>query len=227
MSTRIVPPTIFETFPRIVRNTVKPLLLNTSTPHTRPIMSSGAAPSSVAGSISANVADYNFQTKLPSSSSTSLDSRQSLLTNSVLDLFAGYPTKRKLALWIDEASFHDPLTIAEGRKQYESQWYGLKSVMSEIHQQHVEVVRAGNPIELKLKTLYKVKGIGSEQVIDSHVLVHLDGDGQRIVKVEDRWDGKIPDNAFAKAFRNLNSVTVPIAVSVPKSIEEEEGTAKR
>jgi len=143
--------------------------------------------------------DYNFQTSLPASSSSLLDMQQSLITNSVLDLFAGFPTKRKLALWTDDASFHDPLTIAEGRKQYEAQWYGLKASMSEIHQQHFEVVKGGNPIELSLKTRYKVKGIGTEQVVDSKILVHLTPDGQRISKLEDRWNGDVPsDGPFAK-----------------------------
>ncbi|KEF54174.1 uncharacterized protein A1O9_09969 [Exophiala aquamarina CBS 119918] len=172
--------------------------------------------------------DYKFKTSLPANSSSPLDKQQSLLTNSILDLFAGYPTKRKLALWADDASFHDPLTIAEGRKQYEAQFYGLKASMSEIHQQHFDIVKGGNPIELSLKTLYKVKGVGKEQLVDSRILIHLTPDGQRISKVEDQWNGDVPpDGAFAKALRNLNSVTVPVFVSVPKSIEEEEAAERR
>jgi hypothetical protein len=148
---------------------------------------------------STTTSDYNFKTSLPASSSSSLDKQQSLITNSILDLFAGHPTKRKLALWTDDASFHDPLTIAEGRKQYEAQWYGLKASMSEIHQQHFDILKGGNPIELSLKTLYKVKGVGKEQVIDSRVLVHLTPDGQKISKVEDKWNGDVPpDGPFAK-----------------------------
>jgi hypothetical protein len=121
----------------------------------------------------------------------------------VLDLFAGYPSKRKLALWTDDASFHDPLTIAQGRKQYEAQWYGLKVTMSEIVQEHAEVVKGGNPIELKLKTMYKVKAVGKEQTIDSSILIHTTGAGtgedEKITKVEDRWGGDVPpDGIFAK-----------------------------
>ncbi len=32
----------------------------------------------------------------------------------------------------DDATFADPLTKAEGRKQYEAQWYGLVAAFSEI-----------------------------------------------------------------------------------------------
>lgn len=47
-------------------------------------------------------------------------------------LFAGKPTLKKLALWTDDATFNDPLTKAEGRKQYSAQWYGLAAAFSEI-----------------------------------------------------------------------------------------------
>jgi len=173
---------------------------------------------------SPSFAEYKIQSQLPPSPAD-LSQRQSLLVASVLDLFAGHPSKRKLTLWTDDASFHDPLTIAQGRKQYEAQWYGLKATMSAITQEHVEVVKGGNPIELHLKTNYKVKAVGKEQVIDSTVLVHTTGtdESQKITKVEDKWGGDVPpDGMFAKAMRNLNSVTVPAFVHVPKSVEEEE-----
>ena len=90
-----------------------------------------------------------------SSSPVSLSPPQQLLACSVLDLFAGHPSKRKLTLWADDASFHDPLTNATGRKQFEAQWYGLKAAFSEIERLGLEVRGAGNPIELGLKTRYK------------------------------------------------------------------------
>ena len=42
------------------------------------------------------------------------------LTNS--QLFAGRPSLKKLQLWDDNGVFQDPITKAEGRKQYEPQW---------------------------------------------------------------------------------------------------------
>jgi hypothetical protein len=130
-----------------------------------------------------------------------MTAQQTLLTTTVMDLFTGYPTKRKLSLWTDDASFHDPLTIATGRKQFEAQWYGLKAMMSEIDLEQAEVVSLGNPIEMKTRLRYKIKAVGKEQVIESRVLVHTTGEGeqQRITKVEDRWNGDVPsEGAFAK-----------------------------
>lgn len=72
--------------------------------------------------------------------------------------------------------------------------------------------------------LGRVKGIGSEQTIESNVLIHTVGEGEemRIKKVEDKWDGEIKQGPVRNALRELNSKTVPMAVSVPASVEEEE-----
>ncbi|EXJ92087.1 hypothetical protein A1O3_00637 [Capronia epimyces CBS 606.96] len=69
---------------------------------------------------------------------------------SVMDLFAGYPSKHKLSLWTDDTLFQDPLTIAQGCKQYEAQLYGVVATMSQVMQEQAEIVAVGNPIELHL-----------------------------------------------------------------------------
>ncbi|EXJ93737.1 hypothetical protein A1O1_02130 [Capronia coronata CBS 617.96] len=169
-------------------------------------------------------AEYKIRANLPPAP-TELTPRQSLLIGSVMDLFAGHPSKRKLSLWTDDASFQDPLCIAEGRKQYEAQWYGVVATMSDVKQEHAEIVSVGNPIELRLKDRYTIKGLGKEQLIDSHILVYLTPDGEKVTKVVDRWGGEVPpDGFFAKALRKLNAVSTPEMIHIPQSIEEEEGT---
>jgi hypothetical protein len=114
----------------------------------------------------------------------------------VLDLFAGRPSLPKLALWRDDATFADNITIAEGRDKYAAQWYGLQAAFSEIERLHHSVKDAGNPILMDLKTRYVIKGIGKEQTIESLVAIHLDSQG-KIQKVEDKWNGELPDGAIA------------------------------
>jgi hypothetical protein len=157
--------------------------------------------------------------------------------------------------------------------------YGLQSAFSEIERLEHEVTSSGNPISLTMKTRYKVKGIGMEQTISS--VVNIFHEGGKITKVQDKWNGKLPDGAIAnvshvqllnpvwwayytwawvfylwsfvwwtrawlvsralfdpsprskllcktftdcaslQAFRNLNSVTVPKIISVPKNKEED------
>jgi len=55
-----------------------------------------------------------------------LSNDQKTLVSSVLDLFAGRPSLEKMALWRDDGVFQDPITIAQGRKQYEAQWVGVE-----------------------------------------------------------------------------------------------------
>ena len=156
-------------------------------------------------------------TSVHSAQGVTLSPQQQTLASSVLDLFAGYPSKAKLALWADNATFTDPLTIAQGRKEFEAQWYGLAEVFWRIELQSHELTSADNPMVMELRNKYTLKGIGKEQTTQSAVYIHTSTDGQRIVKVEDKWDGKLPVGPISKAFRRLNAVSVPHMVSVPKS----------
>ena len=74
---------------------------------------------------------------------------------------------------------------------------------------------------MDLSTKYKLKGVGLEKVINSKINIYTNSVGNRITKVEDRWDGEIPEGAFAKALRELNSRVVPKLVKVPVSEEED------
>lgn len=163
-------------------------------------------------------------TSFPTAPGVELSDSQKVITGSVLDLFSGQPSLRKLSLWKDDATYTDPITNAEGRKQYAPQWYGLKAAFSNIERLGGSVTKGGNPIELEMKTKYTVKVLGSEQTVDSKVKIFTEGEGDniRITRVEDRWDDSLKEGTFQNAMKNLNSVIVPTLVTVPKSIEEEE-----
>ena len=81
-------------------------------------------------------------TNIKTASGVSLDETQQTLVGSILDvrwhlkpmnswlmnrkqLFAGRPSLKKLQLWADDGVFEDPITTAQGRKQYEPQWVSL------------------------------------------------------------------------------------------------------
>lgn len=162
-------------------------------------------------------------TSIDTAPGVSLTEQQRTIVGSVLDLFAGRPSLQKLKLWADDATFSDPITIAKGRGQYEPQWYGLQTAFSAIERLHHSVTSSGNPISMDLKTRYKVKGIGKEQVISSKVNIFVDEKTGLIKKVEDKWDGNLPDDSGIKnAFRRLNAVTVPHLVGVPKNDAEDQ-----
>lgn len=134
-------------------------------------------------------------TSLKTSPGVELSNDQKTIVGSVLDLFAGRPSLEKLKLWDDEGIFEDPITVAKGRKQYEPQWYGLQSAFSEIERLGHEITSSGNPISLNMTTRYVVKGINKEQKISSVVNIYLNKEG-KIEKVEDKWDGKLPDSSI-------------------------------
>ncbi|KAK1069475.1 hypothetical protein LTR74_004800 [Friedmanniomyces endolithicus] len=162
----------------------------------------------------------NLESKdIKTASGVDLSEHQRTVIGSVLDLFAGRPSLAKLQLWKDDAEFTDPLTIAKGRKQYEAQWYGLQTAFSEIERLGHEVKSNGNPIEMDLDTRYVVKGLGMEKKISSKIEIWMEGD--KIVKVADKWDGSLPEGSIAQAFRRLNAMTVPNIVGVPKNAEED------
>ena len=131
-----------------------------------------------------------------------LSSQQKTLVGCVLDLFQGKPSKEKLQLWHDDATFEDPITVAKGRKKYEPQWYGLQQAFSEIERLSYQVNSSGNPITMDMKTRYVVKGINKEQTIQSVINIFTTADGTKIEKVEDKWDGELPDSGI----RDVSSV---------------------
>ncbi|KAK3070407.1 hypothetical protein LTR53_010529 [Teratosphaeriaceae sp. CCFEE 6253] len=146
-----------------------------------------------------NIESKNIQT----ASGVELSESQRTIVGSVLDLFAGRPSLAKLQLWKDDAEFTDPLTIAKGRAQYEAQWYGLQTAFSEIERLGHEVKSNGNPIEMDLETRYVVKGLGTEKKISSKIQIWTDGD--KIVKVADKWSGSLPEGSIAQ----VSSILTP------------------
>jgi hypothetical protein len=62
---------------------------------------------------------------------------------------------------------------------------------------------------MDLKTKYTVKGIGKETTITSVINIFTTPDGSKISKVEDKWDGKLPESSIAdvsSVFQLLNPI---------------------
>lgn len=67
-------------------------------------------------------------------------------------------------------------------------------MFSEIERQGHQVTKVGNPISIDMKTRYVVKGVNSEKIINSVVNIFTNDKG-KITKVEDKWDGSLPDGS--------------------------------
>lgn len=66
---------------------------------------------------------------------------------------------------------------------------------------------SGNPISMDMSTLYKVKGIGKETTINSKVNIFVE-DG-KIKRVEDKWDGQLPNSSIANVRKKWTNVVDP------------------
>lgn len=66
---------------------------------------------------------------------------------------------------------------------------------------------------------YVVKGIKKEQIMDSLVRIHVGNDG-KIEKVEDKWNGKLPDGAISEVSDSPNAMAISIGVFLNKGLLE-------
>ncbi|KAL0938074.1 uncharacterized protein CTRU02_207805 [Colletotrichum truncatum] len=152
-------------------------------------------------------------------SGVSLSKHQKVLVGSVLDLFEGNPTLKHLSLWSKNGTFQDNITVANGYDKYAAQWYGLPALFNPIKIQSHTVVSAGNPIEIKLKNSYTVKGVKVEQTMDSLVQIEVGDDG-KIVKVNDKWNNELPDGAFSQVRVALDESYFTAALAIAKLLRE-------
>ena len=70
-------------------------------------------------------------------------------------------------------------------------------MFSTIERLHHSVTSTGNPIEMDLKTRYVIKGVGTEQTVDSKIKISYNESTGRITEVQDRWNDNIPTSSFA------------------------------
>lgn len=58
------------------------------------------------------------------------------------------------------------------------------------------MVSAGNSLEIDRVNRGNIKGLGTEQTIESKMKIWTTQEGSRIERVEGRWNEKLPDEAF-------------------------------
>lgn len=61
---------------------------------------------------------------------------------------------------------------------------------------------------MDMKTRYVVKGIGKEQIISSVVNIYIDEASGKISKVEDKWNGSLPESSIANV--SVSQIVSPV-----------------
>ncbi|ORY74789.1 hypothetical protein BCR35DRAFT_281121 [Leucosporidium creatinivorum] len=142
------------------------------------------------------------------------------LVQDVLLLFQAKVTNENLQKnWDDAAVFEDPIAIAKGREQFSAQWWGMPKALPKSETIAWKVTKdEPSLIEYEQRQRYTLPLIHSPKVVESLVHIELNPSTGKILRLEDRWDGKpIPSGGITKTFRELNGkYFTPTMVSVPK-----------
>ncbi|SCV72891.1 BQ2448_20 [Microbotryum intermedium] len=119
-----------------------------------------------------------------------------------------------------DAIFADPIAYAEGYDQYSAQWAGM-SIFESSETLAWKVTKNEPPIlEYELRQRYVLPVTGQEKIMTSLVHIELDRN-DKIVKLEDRWDGKPLPGRVAKAMSDFSATyIVPALVNVDKVDKE-------
>ncbi|SCV74482.1 BQ2448_8121 [Microbotryum intermedium] len=152
-----------------------------------------------------------------------LEGKKAQVVQDVLDLFSAKFSKEILERsWArTDAIFADPIAYAEGYDQYSAQWAGM-SIFESSETLAWKVTKNEPPIlEYELRQRYVLPVTGQEKIMTSLVHIELDRN-DKIVKLEDRWDGKpLPQGRVAKAMSDFSATyIVPALVNVDKVDKE-------
>ncbi|KAG7452691.1 uncharacterized protein BT62DRAFT_18530 [Guyanagaster necrorhizus] len=120
--------------------------------------------------------------------------------------------------WNKDAVFEDPLSYCKGYKEYAAQWFVLPKLCSKSETLSTRIMSSTsspNRLVFAQKQEYTARLFGHKKVIDSIVVVDLDRE-EKIVRLVDQWDGKVPTWFGSHTLRRANAKVVPWLVHVPK-----------
>ncbi|KAG0145640.1 hypothetical protein CROQUDRAFT_658431 [Cronartium quercuum f. sp. fusiforme G11] len=147
-----------------------------------------------------------------------LNDQQKQIVQDSLDLFCCKPSLEILhRSWSTSAHFGDPIAYCDGFDQYAPQWFAMPKLFPKSETLKWKVVKVEpNLIEWEQTQEYTIWGFNYVKTMESIVHVELGEDG-KIIKFEDRWEGKEPSsNALIMIFRKLNARVVPYMINIPK-----------
>jgi len=149
-----------------------------------------------------------------------LTTQQSELAQSVLLIFQGKVTPTILSNWAEDAVFEDPFAHAVGRRQWSAQFYGLGQLFYTETPSHRVTLAEDNKLEMELTVNYAMKALPKlvKWKVDGVIYVETRASDGKVIKLEDRWYGKLLSEKFS-SFRNFlrrkNAQFFPVFISVP------------
>ncbi|KAJ7581107.1 hypothetical protein C8J56DRAFT_959113 [Mycena floridula] len=120
--------------------------------------------------------------------------------------------------WSKDAAFEDPLSVCKGYAEYAPQWFAMPKVFASSKTLSTRVMSSTNSpnrLVYEQKQEYTFRLLGYKKVVDSIVVVDFDEDN-RIIKLLDQWDGKLPTRFGSLFLRRANAKVVSWLVRVPR-----------
>ncbi|KAK0210569.1 hypothetical protein DFS33DRAFT_1370990 [Desarmillaria ectypa] len=116
--------------------------------------------------------------------------------------------------WNKNAVFEDPLSYCKGYNEYAAQWFALSETLST---RIMSSTSFPNRLVYAQKQEYTARLFGRKKVIDSIIVVDLDRE-EKIVRLVDQWDGKVPTWFGSHTLRRANAKIAPWLIHVPKQV---------
>ncbi|ORY26325.1 hypothetical protein BCR39DRAFT_470405 [Naematelia encephala] len=126
-----------------------------------------------------SIPTFNFTERQPSS-------EEKALIEDVLNLYQLNPITAAYARYSENATFHDPIGLAEGLESVKAQFNGMPKIFSSSITKGYKVL--DNPevkppsIQFSLSQLYKLKLPPTEKLVNSLITLHVDPSSNLIVK---------------------------------------------
>ena len=113
------------------------------------------------------------------------DTKEKEIIDDILKLYQLDANPKAFSHYADNAEFHDPVSIAQGRENIHSQFNGLPKVFAESKTLKQDVLADSPPNTLALnltqhyvfKSPIPFKSKGTEQTVNSKVTFHFNKDG--------------------------------------------------
>ncbi|KIK91430.1 hypothetical protein PAXRUDRAFT_149512 [Paxillus rubicundulus Ve08.2h10] len=165
------------------------------------------------------------------SSHESQEASRERIMNDLKELYCCRPTRRIFErTWCPDAVFEDPLVKAEGRGEYEPQWFAMPKIFSKsetISSRVMLSTESPNRLVYSQAQEYTLRFIGKKQAfctvlmlmrqrIESVIVVDLD-ETDKITRMVEKWNGdELPTHYGAHFLRRANAQITPWLVKVPK-----------
>ncbi|CAJ0754467.1 7635_t:CDS:2, partial [Entrophospora sp. SA101] len=150
-----------------------------------------------------------------------LNQEREKIVSDILDLYSCKPSEEKFNHYSNDVIFEDPLMYCTGIKNIKAQFYGMPKLFTNSVTETLEVQQNdSNILKFSFNQCYTLPLLKKNKVQNSVVILEFnndnDGQGKKIKKHSDLWDGKpLPVNGGV--IRKTLAKLVSTCIKIPES----------